>query len=68
MSIMRCDGCDDMVDTDYNVEGLFEDAKPYRFWCESCVMDAFSRLDKDCPIVAAVKVQDPEAYSELMDA
>ena len=64
---MRCDGCDAFIDTDEGT-GLFEDAKPYRFWCDDCVMDAFSRLDKDCPIVAAVKVQDPEAYSELTDA
>ncbi len=37
MSMMRCDGCDRITDTDYDVEGIFEDAKPYRYFCSACV-------------------------------
>lgn len=65
MSIMRCDGCDGFINTDEGT-GLFEDAKPYRFWCDECVLNAFESQDANHTIVAVVKKQDPEAYAELM--
>jgi hypothetical protein len=64
---MRCDGCDGFIDTDEGT-GLFENAKPYRFWCDDCVMTAFDHMAANCPIVAAVKVQNPDAYAELTEA
>ena len=33
MSMMRCDSCDRIIDTDYYVEGFLGD----QFYCESCV-------------------------------
>jgi len=33
MSMMRCDSCDRVVDTDYDVEGFIGDS----FYCASCM-------------------------------
>lgn len=59
MSVMRCDGCDDYVDTDYNVEGIFEDAKPYRYYCGNCI-DRQHATAMD-----VIRIQDPDLYKEL---
>jgi len=64
MSMMRCQ-CDRIVDTDYDVEGLFEDASPFRFWCSRCVEDAVKNDDKE--LLAALQKQEPETYKEMTD-
>ena len=67
MSIMRCDRCDAFVDTDDAGYGLFEDANPYRFWCESCVTSAFDDADPTDAIVATMKAQDPATFKDLTE-
>lgn len=62
MSCIRCDGCDRIVDTDHDVEGVWEDSKPFRFWCSSCLGDL-----NNTAMLAALKAQDPEMYAELME-
>lgn len=62
MSIMRCDGCDGIIDTDDDVEGIFEDARPFRFWCSGCV-----ERGNDEALLAALKTQEPERYKELTE-
>jgi hypothetical protein len=37
MSMIRCDGCDGLIDTDYNVDGVYETGKPFRYFCEACI-------------------------------
>ncbi len=60
---MMCSGCDDMIDTDECVEGVFEDAAPFRYWCKSC---ADITWDGDPAILAAIKAQDSDRYDDLM--
>lgn len=67
MSMMRCDGCDNFIDTDECVEGLFEDASPYRYWCEGCVMRAFEDPVAGGAIVEAMKIQDPATFKDLTE-
>ena len=65
MSMMRCDGCGAMTDTDYTVEGLFEDAMPWRYWCPHCVENAAKNSHE--AILGALKIQEPERYEEMME-
>lgn len=62
MSMMRCDGCDAIVNTDDDVEGLFEDTNPWRFWCCRCVENGNNEA-----LLVALKTQEPERYKELFD-
>lgn len=62
MSMMMCSSCDEMTDTDEDVEGVFEDATPFRYWCSSCADITF---DGDPAILAAIKAQDLDRYDEL---
>lgn len=62
MSMMFCKGCDALVDTDHDVEGLFEDDAPFRWWCSQCVADA-----NDTAMLTALEKQNPELYRELTD-
>lgn len=62
--MVRCE-CDRMVDTDYDVEGLFEDTKPWRFWCASCIENAVKSDNK--ALLVALKAQEPDRYKELHD-
>ncbi len=62
MSVMRCDGCDNFIDTDFSVEGVWENVSPFRFWCASCSEDS-----TNLAMVAALKEQDPQMYADLME-
>lgn len=62
MSVMRCDGCDGMIDTDFVCEGVWEDASPFRYWCPRCSEDA-----NNTEMLAALKIQDPDVYQELTE-
>lgn len=63
MSMMMCSGCDAFIDTDYDVEGLYEDASPFRFWCSFCT----ERTDNEAMLIA-MEIQEPERYAELMES
>jgi len=67
MSMMRCNGCDNYIDTDEDVEGVWEDGAPHRYWCGTCVEGAVEAKADNCPILAAYKKQDPQAYADAMD-
>ena len=63
MSMIRCDGCGQIGDCkDEWIEGFFEDAKPWRFWCPSCAQDF-----EDDSLRHAMETQDPALYKELTD-
>lgn len=55
MSMMLCSRCDCLVDTDTNVEGVFEDTKPFRYWCPYCVDKAIESEDHEDPIIQQLK-------------
>ena len=60
MSVMRCDRCDHFTDTDEDVEGLFEDAAPFRYWCSNCI-----EFGDSTAMFAALKKQEPDRYAEI---
>lgn len=62
MSMMRCDGCDGIIDTDSDVEGIWEDENPFRFWCSNCVERA-----SNPNMLRALAMQEPERYAEIME-
>lgn len=63
MSCIRCDQCESIIDTDYNVEGVWEDKSPFRYWCWNCAERAIK--DENKALLAALEVQDPETYKDL---
>lgn len=67
MSVMHCSGCDNYIDTDFDVEGVWEDGGTHRFWCSRCLERAIEAKEPDCEILAAYKKQDPAGYAEAMD-
>lgn len=66
MSMMACSGCSRYVDTDENVEGVWED-KGTRYWCDRCLEEAAEEADPENVILANFKVQDPAGYADIMD-
>jgi hypothetical protein len=36
MSCIRCDICERIVDTDYDVEGIWDEEAPYGLTCGAC--------------------------------
>lgn len=65
MSIMVCTGCDRYVDTDFDVEGVWED-RGVGFWCAHCLEGAVSNPQDNERIMEALKHQDPTTYAEVM--
>ena len=58
MSMIRCNGCDRVLDAkEEGLEGVYEDAKPWRYWCPDCVTEPDA--------LNALKVQDLQRYLEL---
>ena len=59
VSMIRCSGCDRILDAkDEGLEGVYEDAKPYRYWCPDCLTEPDA--------LKALKIQDPDRYIELV--
>ena len=56
--MMFCYGCDRLTDTD-DCTGIFEDADPWRFFCESCIEN------KNDAALDVIQKQDPDLYKEL---
>ncbi len=63
MSVMRCDGCDNFIDTDFSVEGVWEDEAPFRFWCSRCLETC-----DDPAMWRALEKQDDITFNELMES
>ena len=36
MSMMLCKGCDQFVDTDFDLDGIWDDGPPYGYTCTAC--------------------------------
>ena len=66
MSMMRCDRCDRIEDTD-DCTGLFEE-KGTRFWCERCVEQSFEDRDETDCIMVAFKAQNPKEFQDTWDS
>lgn len=62
MSMMHCSACDRIKDTDDDLDGLWEDPSPFRWWCTACV----ERGDDEALLVA-LKAQEPERYREITE-
>lgn len=67
MSMMLCNGCDHIRDTDEDLDGLWEETKPSeggknRWWCTQCVEDLHDR-----DMLLTLKKQEPERYKELTE-
>ena len=59
MSMILCCSCAGIVDAkDYGLNGLYEDANPYRYWCPECVTEPEA--------LKTMKKQDPDRYFELI--
>lgn len=67
MSMILCTACDNHIDTDDDVEGVFEDTTPFRFWCSGCLQRKIEANEPGCACLAAYKKQDPAAYAEMME-
>lgn len=46
MSMMTCKVCDRLVDTDYDVDGTWDEAAPFGFTCSPC-SDTLGYYDDD---------------------
>ncbi len=62
MSMIRCASCGDIGDCkDEWIEGVFEDANPWRFFCPNCVEN------RNGQVMEVLRVEQPELYRELTD-
>lgn len=69
MSVCICHRCGQFVDTDFNVEGVFEAVKPWKYYCGSCVERAFEdgETAETDRALAAYKADAPAEYDEMIE-
>jgi len=58
MSVVHCDGCDNYIDTDFDVEGVFENTSPFAYWCSSCI-----ETGEGDAMLAALLAERPDQYA-----
>lgn len=64
MSMIRCNSCDNIGDCkDEWIDGVFEEAAPFRFWCPNCVDSGIGGN----AMASALKKQDSARYHELTE-